>query len=125
MEHNNNFIKEMIKNEGANVTFKSAQQISRAAMGLEAVLSNLDSILSVKEESGRHAVVGRRKDVLMIAEEIRDNINKKTKPRAHRAFPGLKRDILHQLNPSKLVQWVREKKKSLAKIQSLTDLPDV
>ena len=80
-------------------------------MGLEAVLSNLDSILSVKEESGtsRHAVVDRRKDVLMIAEEIRDNINKKTKPRAHRAFPGLKRDILHKLNPSNLVQWVQEK----------------
>ena len=75
VEHNNNFIKEMIKNEGANVTFKSAQQISRAAMGLEAVLSNLDSILSVKEESGRHVVVDRRKDVLVIAEEIRDNIN--------------------------------------------------
>ena len=36
VEHNcnNNFINEMIKNEGANVTFKSAQQISRAAMGL-------------------------------------------------------------------------------------------
>ena len=67
----------------------------------------------------------RRKDVLMIVEEIRDNINEKTKPRAHRAFPGLKRDILHQLNPSKLVQWVLKKKKSLAKIHSLTDLPDV
>lgn len=47
VEHNNLFIKEMIGNQGANVTFKSSQQVSRASMQLEAVLSNLDSILGI------------------------------------------------------------------------------
>lgn len=119
VEHNNNFIKEMIRNQGANLTFQSAQQISRASMGLDAVISNLDNVLSIKAESGRHADVDKRKDVLLIAQEVRNNVTRQRQPREHKAFPKMKQDVLHYLDPSKLVQWVQKHKRALARVQQV------
>ena len=51
VEHNNYFIKEMIRNQGANVLIQSAQQVSRASVSLESVLTNLDNMLAIADES--------------------------------------------------------------------------
>ena len=121
VEHNNNFIKEMVRNQGANVTFHSAQQISRASKGLDAVLTNLDNVLAIQTETGRHAVVDKRKDVLMIAHEVKGNVIQQKEPRAHRAFPKMSPDVLHEVDPSKLVKWVQGHKRALARLQELNE----
>ena len=84
--HNNNFIKEMIRNQGANVSFQSAEQVSRASMSLESVLTNLDNMLAIADESNKHAAVDRKKDVLLIAKEVGGNVRKQTRPRSHNLF---------------------------------------
>ena len=55
VEHNNNTIKELIFNQGANVSFESAQLVSQASQGIEAVLDNLNVSLEVGKESSKHA----------------------------------------------------------------------
>ena len=70
VEHNNKFVKEMIANQIANVSFDSSQLVSRAFEGIEAVLTNID--LSLRMESGKHAKVDKRKDVYAIAHRILD-----------------------------------------------------
>ena len=122
VEHNNNFIKEMIRNQAANVSFQSAQQVSRASMGLESVLTNLDNMLAIADESNKHAAVDRKKDVLLIAKAVGRNVRKQTRPRAHKSFPSMKYDVLQLLNPCKLSQWIRNHKKALTKVHHLESL---
>ena len=119
VEHNNLFIKEMIGYQGANVTFKSAQQVSRASIQLEAVLGNLDKSLNIHEESGGNAPVDKRRDILLIADEVRGNIIKEIRPRAYKAFPEIKRNVFQQLDSSKVFQWIQNHKKLIAKVHEL------
>ncbi len=99
VEHNNNFVNDMIRNQGANVSFQSAKQVSRASMGLESVLTNLENILAIADESNKHAAVDRKKDVLLTAKGGGGNARKQTRSRAHKSFALMKYDVLHQLNP--------------------------
>ena len=39
-------------------------------MGLESVLTNLDNMLAIADESNRHAAMDRKKDVLLIAKKV-------------------------------------------------------
>ena len=55
-------------------------------MGLESVLTNLDNMLAIADESNRHAAVDRKKDVLLIAKKVGGNVRKQTRPRAHKSF---------------------------------------
>ena len=53
----------MIANQIANVSFDSSQLVSRASEGIEAVLTNIN--LSLRMESGKHAMVDKRKDACL------------------------------------------------------------
>ena len=66
VEHNNHYVKEMISNQGANVTFASAQLVSNAAKGISDVLRYLDSSLKIKIESGQNTFVDKQKDVFTV-----------------------------------------------------------
>ena len=59
-------------------------------------------MLAIADESNKHAAVGRKKNVLLIAKEARGNVRKQTRPRAHKSFPSMKYDVLQQLNLWKL-----------------------
>ena len=112
VEHNNHYVKEMISNHGANVTFASAQLVSRAAKGISDVLRNLDSSLKIKIESGQHTSVDKQKDVFTVVEEVMDKQMSVHCPgRSYRAFPKMERDVLHHLQPSDLLTWIRRQKR--------------
>jgi hypothetical protein len=59
VEHNNSYAKEMIYNQGANVTLSSAQQISRAAEATQAILGKFEHSINLKLECGRHSKASR------------------------------------------------------------------
>lgn len=63
--------------------------------------------------------MNKRKDILLIAEEVRDKVVKDVHPRAHKAFSEVKSNIIQQLNAPKLLQWVHTQKKSMAKVHDL------
>ena len=102
MEHNNKFVKEMIANQIANVSFDSSQLVSRASEGIEAVLTNID--LSLRMESGKHAKVDKRKDVYTIADRVLDGKMTEYCPgRAYKAFPTMET----VRRPDSVFTWAR------------------
>ncbi len=114
VEHNNNIVKELIANQGANVSFASAQLVSRASQGVEAVLDNLDMALQVHRESGNHARIDKQKDVRLIANEaLRQNMSAYSPGRAYKTFTKMNRDVLQGLTPSSLLTWIRKQKQKL------------
>ena len=102
LEHNNKFVKEMIANQIANVSFDSSQLVSGASEGIEAVLTNID--LSLRMESGKHAKLDKRKDVYTIAHRVLDGKMTEYCPdRAYKAFPTM--ETLRQ--PASVFTWAR------------------
>ena len=57
VEHNNNQIKEILHNQGANVTFESARKASASIKGVSDILGQLDRTLSICPQSGHSAQV--------------------------------------------------------------------
>ena len=111
LEHCNNYLKDMIHHQGANVSFHSPQTASRVAKSIQDILLNFDTALSIKPESGHHSISGRKRDVAKVAKVVLDDklICKSLKSRAHGKFPKFP-PILAILDPTKLWRWVKESK---------------
>ena len=100
VEHNNKFVKEMIANQIANVSFDSSQLVSRASEGIEAVLTNID--LSLRIESGNHAKVDKKKDVYTKSSSS-SGWTEYCPGRAYKAFPTM--ETVRQ--PASVFTWAR------------------
>ena len=66
VEHANNQIKELLSQQGANVTFESTNKASSSIEGVYDILDNLDNNLNITPESGEYAVVNKHQDITAI-----------------------------------------------------------
>lgn len=111
VEHRNNYIKDMVRHQGANLTFKSAEIASRSALPFETIMTNIDHQLQIKPESGEHTMANRRADILKVANALLSNEVIINKPgRVHSSFPNAGQNFFSRLCPEKFVKWVQEKK---------------
>lgn len=114
LEHDNNYLKQSIRNLGANVTPEAVLRISRSQKVTSQILLNLDKECKVKPKSGRHVSADYTKDlktvVKAIAEERVFNYNP---GRQYTCFQNFPRDSLSRLDCSKLFQWINRHKKNI------------
>ena len=68
--HNNYYLKELIRHQRANVTFKSVLTASRSSDKLHDILSNVEKTQGVAPQSGRHTSVSREDDIAKAVESI-------------------------------------------------------
>ena len=59
LEHKNNYLKDALRHQRANVKFESAKITSRAGVEIQKVLYNIDAETSIPEQSGKHKDVER------------------------------------------------------------------
>ena len=55
--------KELLRHQRANVTFQSALVASCSSQSLQKLLANSDGQISIKKESGKHAIANRSNDI--------------------------------------------------------------
>ena len=95
VEHTNNQIKEILHNQGANVTFESARKASASIKGVSDILGQLDRTLSICPQSGHSAQVIKDQDVAAVVDVlVKQKVfqSPPTRGRHQRSFPGQERD---------------------------------
>ena len=103
VEHQNNYVKDLVRHQGANLTFMSAQVASRSALPFEKIMKNIDHHLRIKPESDKHAMANRRNDTMKIANHLLASDIANNKPgRIHNSFPKLQGN-LSSLHPDKIL----------------------
>lgn len=121
VEHSNNYAKEMIHNQGANVTFNSSQRITRAANTTKEVLDNFDKSIRLKLESGQHTRSNRSADILQVVKCLHSNsILSKEAGRVHCSFPKVELSELKSLTGELLLKWIQKVKRNCHITQELS-----
>ena len=112
VEHNNNCVKEMIGNQGANVSFSSAQLISRMAKSTKEIIENFDKGAAIKPVSGKHTRADSKDDIKRVVNCLLENkVFSNIHGRSHSAFPKCRETILHSISKPKLFTRIERSKK--------------
>ena len=111
LEHKNNYLKDMLRHQHANVTFESAKVASQSYHTLQTMVRNFSSELSIRVHSGKHSVANRSSDINKIAEiALKNNLTANTPGRTLNAFPIFK-PSLQNLSREKLLTWIEKHRK--------------
>ena len=114
LEHDNNYLKQSIKNLGANVTPEAVLRISRSQKVTHQILLNLDKECKVKSKSGRHVSADYTKDLNTIVKSLaEEQVFIHNPGRQYTCFPNFSRDSLSRLDISKLFKWINNHKKNV------------
>ena len=115
LEHENNYLKQAIKNLGANVTPEAVLRISKSQKVTRQILSNLDDECSVKRKSGKHVSSDYSKDLKTVVKALMEEEVFVFHPgRQYVCFQNFQRDPLSRLDTSKLFKWIDYHKKNIA-----------
>ena len=112
VEHNNNLCKEMISNQGANVTFESSRTMSRAVKTVNDVMTNFDKEAEISGVSGQHCRASSEDDVLKISHCLIQGkcCDDMGVTRGHKSFPKIKKSHLSSIDKDKLFDWIKKRK---------------
>ena len=114
VEHNNNQIKDLLRNQGPNVTFDSAQKASASVKGVADILHNFDEILHIHPESGRSATVNKKQDIKAIVDVLaKYAVFSLQAGRQHNTCKGQDKDPISSLNREDLMSWITQHQKKL------------
>lgn len=114
LEHENNDLKQPIKNLGPNVTEDAVRRISRGQQKSKQMLSCMDKEILVKERSGKHVSADYSKDLKAVVNLLIEELVFHPKPGRHyKHFLHFVRDPLTRLNMSKLFQWLNFHKQNI------------
>ena len=109
MEHLNRLVKVAIDGLGANKGKTSILRVGKAIGSLACIASSVDRGIGVAEPSARHSEKGMAKDLVKIVEQIllQDILSPKTTA-VHRSFSRLKKNVIKNLEESKIKKWLVE-----------------
>lgn len=113
-EHDNNAVKQGIRNLGPNVTEKAVQRLSYARSPTASILGNLDDSIKRMLPSGKHShgsLEGDLNELIKRAVELK--IFTEVEGRSYKTFSGFKKDRLANLDASSLHQWIKKHKKNI------------
>ena len=113
-EHDNNAIKQGIRNLGPNVTENAVQRISYARSPTASILGNLDDSIKRQLPSGKHSHGSLERDLNeLIKRAFEFKIFSEVDARSYKIFNGFQRDRLANLDVSSLHQWIKKHKKNI------------
>lgn len=114
LEHDNNDLKQPIKNLGPNVTEEAVRRISNAQQKSKQMLSCMDREILVKQRSGKHVSADYSKDLrAVVSSLIEESVFCRTPGRHYKYFLNFVRDPLSRLDMSNLYQWINKHKKNI------------
>ena len=114
MEHDNNDLKQPIKNLGPNVTEDAVRRISNGQQKSKQMLSCMDREILVKQRSGKHVSADYSKDLRAVVNSlIEESVFCRTPGRHYKHFSNFVRDPLSRLDMSNLYQWINKHKKNI------------
>ena len=113
-EHDNNAIKQGIRNLGPNVTENAVQRISYARSPTASILGNLDDSIKWQLPSGKHFHGSLERGLNeLIKRAFEFKIFSEVEARSYKIFNGFQRDRLANLDVSSLHQWIKKHKKNI------------
>ena len=114
LEHDNNDLKQPIKNLGPNVTVDAVRRISNGQQKSKQMLSSMDREILVKQRSGKHVSADYSKDLRAIVNSLmEESVFCHTPGRHYKNFSNFVRDPLSRLDTSNLYQWINRHKKNI------------
>ena len=114
LEHDNNDLKQPIKNLGPNVTEDAVRRISNGQQKSKQMLSCMDREILVKQRSGKHVSADYSKDLRAVVNSlIEESVFCRTPGRHYKHFSNFVRDPLSRLDMSNLYQWINKHKKNI------------
>lgn len=116
LEQINNFTKELLKNLGPKA---AANRSSKAVRNVGQILQSLDESLSITKPSGHHKVKKIEEDFAVILRQLHEKAKVFTcdpgnLKRQCQEFPNFSKNILKNINYSKLNSWITEQNKLLS-----------
>ena len=112
--HDNNYLKQAIKNLGPNVTPKAVMRISNAQRVTKQIINNLDNECLIKKKSGKHVSADYSKDLRTIVNLLMEEaVFTHTPGRRYTCFPKFARDQLSMLDISSMFHWINKHKKNI------------
>ena len=114
LEHDNNDLKQPIKNLGPTVTEDAVRRISNGQQKSKQMLSCMDREILVKQRSGKHVSADYSKDLRAVVNSlIEESVFCRTPGRQYKHFSNFVRDPLSRLDLSNLYQWINKHKKNI------------
>ena len=114
LEHDNNDLKQPIKNLGPNVTEDAVRRISHGQQRSKTMLGCLDREILVKQRSGKHVSADYTKDLRMVVNSLTEElVFHQTPGRHYKCFTNFARDPLSRIDMSNLFQWINKHKKNI------------
>ena len=115
VEHSNNYNKQRISNLGVNVNEKSVTRISRAEQPAREITSKVERSLHQFVRSGKHVQHFPTGDLdELLKNLVQNNVFKYQEGRKFKHFKEFPRDVLENLDMSKVYTWINEHKKKLS-----------
>ena len=112
-EHDNNAIKQGIRNLGPNVTENAVQRIFFARSPTASILGNLDDSIKRQWPSGKHSHGSLQRDLNeLIKRAFEFKIFSEVERCSYKIFNSFQRDRLANLDVSSLQQWIKKHKKN-------------
>lgn len=103
LEHDNNDLKQPIKNLGPNVKVDAVRRISNGQQKSKQMLSSMDREILVKQRSGKHILADYSRDLRAIVNSLmEESVFCHTPGRHYKYFSNFVRDPLSRLDMSNL-----------------------
>ena len=113
-EHDNNAIRQGIRNLGPNVTENAVQRISFARSPTASILGNLDDGIKRQLQLGKHSHGNLQRDLNeLVKRAFEFRIFSEVEGCSYKIFNGFHRDRLADLDVSSLHQWIKRHKKNI------------
>ena len=114
LEHDNDDLKQPIKNFGPSVTEDALRRISHGQQRSKTMLGCLDREILVKQRSGKHVSADYTKDLGMVVNSLTvELVFHQTPGRHYKWFTNFARDPLSRIDMSNLFQWINKHKKNI------------
>ena len=114
VEHSNRFLKQSIKNLGANITEKAITRICQAEAGARCITHNIDTCVHKITTSGKHTQSSVEKDLMtLLNRAVMTDVFNVYKSRHYNHFKKFERDRMANLKMTTVFKWIDEHKKDM------------
>ena len=114
LEHNNGYLKELLRNLRSNLNEDNASRVAKSMKSEATITTNFENCTGIKKGSGGRNAAKLAQSVQKLAEEYaKADVYGFIPGREHDSFPNFKRDLLEGLDSESFHAWVMEKCQNL------------
>ena len=122
MEHNNGFLKELLRNLRSNLNESNAARVAQTMKNLQSVIKNYEKCVDIKESvSGRNKAKYPESVAKLAEEYVKAEVYSFTPGREHESFPKFEKNLLLGLDSSNFHSWMRDKVNEFTRMYELME----